>query len=157
QYRCPISAATSAGPIAQRQRCAARIRRRRARNRGQPASTAAQEARSKMRHPIVSLAAFTLALGAPLAILSPGAPQGTDLCGKTIDQLLLAHGAPTSVECAIGGLRFAYTEGPRPAFVSSHGDVVIHVEGADALPAASGKLPALYLGMRVADAMTGLG
>jgi hypothetical protein len=106
-----------------------------------------------------SLCGIALAVALPLAMAWQGqepAP-GAGLCGRTIDFLLRAHGPPTSVTASDGGFQLDYALGQKHARLWCHGDIVVHVEGADALPVFTGKLPLIYPLMPVADAMAVLG
>jgi hypothetical protein len=100
-----------------------------------------------------SLCGMALAVALPLAMAWQGQAPAAGLCGRTIDFLLRAHGPPTSVSSFESGLQLEYEQGGKHARLWCHGDVVVQVEGADALPVFTGRLPAVYPLMPIADAM----
>ena len=106
----------------------------------------------------LSLGALALAAAIPFAIAWRQEPQpAAGLCGRTIDFLLRAHGPPTAVNTFASGLQLDYEHGEKHARLWCHGDVVVQVEGADALPVFTGRLPPVYLLMPIAEAMAVLG
>jgi hypothetical protein len=104
-----------------------------------------------------SLCGIALTVALPLAMAWQEPAPGAGLCGRTIDFLLHAHGPPTSVSVSNGGFQLDYAQGQKHARIWCHGDIVVLVEGADALPVFTGKLPLIYPLMPVADAMAVLG
>ncbi|HLQ37265.1 MAG TPA: hypothetical protein VK348_05675 [Planctomycetota bacterium] len=111
-----------------------------------------------MQKTIVSAVAIMAAIACLSAWMPKPPVPVVDLLGKTVAELLRAHGAPTAISAmASGGLELEYTQGQQHAKVVCHHDIVVQVVGVAALPVAAIKLPPLYLGMPVAEAMPVLG